>query len=91
MPHYSDWKKTGFGGVLAVLRAEKGLTQSALAELIGCHKNTVAKIERNEQEPAWPMVLACCRALGVGPERFVNGLAEKKAVRGRPRRGQSTA
>ena len=37
------------GHALAAWRAEHSLTQAALAERLGVHKNTVAKWERGEQ------------------------------------------
>jgi len=46
-------------------REAKGFTQKQLGEAINLHPNTVAKMERGEQEPPWPVVLAICQALGV--------------------------
>jgi len=48
------------------------LSQRELAKEAGCNANTLAKLERGEQEPAWPLVLALARALGVEVTAFVS-------------------
>jgi DNA-binding XRE family transcriptional regulator len=50
---------------LKALRESAGLSQQGLADRAGCNKFTVTKLEAAKQEPAWPLVLAICRALGV--------------------------
>jgi transcriptional regulator with XRE-family HTH domain len=62
---------SGFGGRLRAIRQEKRLSQRELAEEAGCNTNTLAKLERGEQEPVWPLVLALARALGVEVTAFV--------------------
>src|SRR5262249_43136943 len=42
-----------------------------LAERAGCHPMTLAKLERGVHEPAWPLVLALAKALGVTVLSFV--------------------
>lgn len=81
-------KASGFGVRLRELRAAAGHTQKELAGLAGCSLNTVARVERGEHEPAWPLVLLLARALGVGVEAFVaEGEASPvPAGRGRPRK-----
>jgi hypothetical protein len=53
---------------------------------------TVAKLERGVQEPAWPLVLALAKALGVTCEAF-NGEAASEAPEprspGRPRKAEA--
>ena len=51
------------------------MSQRELAEAAGCNANTIAKLERGEQEPAWPLVLALSKALGVDCTAF-NATAE---------------
>lgn len=46
------------------------MSQKALADAAGIHANTVAKLERGEQEPAWPLVLAFAKALEVDCTAF---------------------
>jgi transcriptional regulator with XRE-family HTH domain len=65
MSKQGGWVPTGFGGRLRVLRERAGWTQRELADQAGCNQFTVAKLERGLQEPAWPLVLALGRALGV--------------------------
>jgi transcriptional regulator with XRE-family HTH domain len=71
MSKQGGWPATGFGARLRVLREGAALTQKDLAEKAGCHPMTLAKLERGVQEPAWPLVLALCRALGVPCEAFL--------------------
>lgn len=44
------------GNIFKEARLKIGLTQHELAEKAGIHPNTYAKIERNEQEPAFDTV-----------------------------------
>jgi transcriptional regulator with XRE-family HTH domain len=64
------WEPTGFGANLRKVREEKGLSQRELAVTAECNANTIAKLERGEQEPAWPLVLALAKALGVDCTAF---------------------
>jgi DNA-binding XRE family transcriptional regulator len=89
MSKQGGWPSTGFGGRLRKLREEAGLSQQQLADLAACNRFTVAKLERGTQEPAWPLVLALAKALGVTCEAFNAGLVGvqvEKRPRGRPRR-----
>jgi transcriptional regulator with XRE-family HTH domain len=65
MPRWGGWPPSGFGGRLKQLREAAGLTQQQVAERAGCNPFTVAKLEAGRQEPAWPLVLALARTLGV--------------------------
>jgi transcriptional regulator with XRE-family HTH domain len=84
------WPPSGFGGRLQQLRERAGLTQAELAERAGCFPLTVSKLERGVQEPAWPLVVALARALGVSCDSFVvndgDQMGEKPRPRGRPKR-----
>jgi transcriptional regulator with XRE-family HTH domain len=86
------WPPSGFGVRLTALREAAGLSQRALAEAAGVHPNTLAKLERGEQEPAWPLVLALGKALQVGATAFELIGTEKvepppKKKPGRPKKG----
>lgn len=61
---------TGFGTALHRMRSEKGMTQKQLADAVGLSLNGYAKLERGEQEPGWPTVLALAAALGVDCRAF---------------------
>ncbi|HEV3440629.1 MAG TPA: helix-turn-helix transcriptional regulator [Gemmata sp.] len=65
-----DLPASGFGSQLRRRRDEKGWTQQELAEATGIHANTIARLERGEHEPAWPLVLALAKALGVDCTAF---------------------
>jgi transcriptional regulator with XRE-family HTH domain len=88
------WPPTGFGGRLRALRERAGLTQRELADKAGCNPFTVAKLEGGFQEPAWPLVLALARALGVSCAAFdgeAPGGPPKARPRGRPRKAAPPA
>jgi transcriptional regulator with XRE-family HTH domain len=70
MPGRGELPPSGFGSRLRELRDEKGWTQKQLAEAAGIHVNTIARLERGEHEPAWPLVLAMTKALGVDCTAF---------------------
>lgn len=71
-----DQSPSGFGESLRRLRDEKGLTQKQLGDAAGVHPNTVAKLERGDQEPNWPVVLKFAEALGVECTAFKVAPAE---------------
>jgi DNA-binding XRE family transcriptional regulator len=97
MTKQGGWEPTGFGRRLAELREEKGVSQAELAERAGCHRFTVSKLERGDQEPAWPLVVALCRALGVSCTDFEKAVASATEAspaprrRGRPRKAPGGA
>jgi transcriptional regulator with XRE-family HTH domain len=86
MTKKGGWPPSGFGQQLRALREQLGFSQAQLAEAAGCHRFTVAKMERGLQEPAWRLVLALCLALGVPCTAFTGdsipsearGSAERK-------------
>lgn len=41
-----------FGSIVVTLRKEKGISQTALAEQLGIHKNVLGRYERNEVFPS---------------------------------------
>jgi len=65
------------------LRKEKGLTMEQLAEKVGVHFTTIAKIERHERGLSIDMLAALSRALGVLPiEILGNGAsADPRPIR----------
>lgn len=87
MTRQGGWPKSGFGAVLRRLREQTEKTQGQLAEDAGCHPQTIVKLEAGSQEPAWPLVLALCKALGVSCEAFRQA-EEKPAEAPAPKRGR---
>ena len=71
-----DLPPSGFGDWLRRLRAAKGKTQKELADAADLHPNTVARLERGEHEPAWPLVLKLSGVLGVECTAFSAAAAE---------------
>ena len=48
---------------LKVARAEKGLSQSQLAEMVGVSRNTISSIETGQFNPTAKLALVLCIAL----------------------------
>lgn len=48
---------------LKVTRAEKGLSQSQLAEMVGVSRNTISSIETGQFNPTAKLALILCIAL----------------------------
>ena len=48
---------------LRVARAEKGLSQAQLAELVGVSRNTISSIETGQFNPTAKLALVLCIAL----------------------------
>ncbi len=49
---------------LKVARAEKNMTQAALAEAVGVSRQTINAIEKGEYNPTINLCRAICKALG---------------------------
>ncbi len=52
-------------GNLAARRAQLGISQGALAELVGVHQTMISAIERGEKSPSLDLLLRLQDALGV--------------------------
>lgn len=48
---------------LAAIRREKGLSQAALAEMVGVSRNTISSIETGQFNPTAKLALILCIAL----------------------------
>lgn len=51
-------------------RMEKGLSQQEVAEEIGCHYNTISKIERDEVKPSLNIAIKLAHLYGVSVEEL---------------------
>jgi transcriptional regulator with XRE-family HTH domain len=94
MTKQGGWPPSGFGQRLKQIREAAGVSQAQLAERVPCHILTISKIERGLHEPAWPLVQALARALGVPCTDFENGegqAAPAPRPRGRPRKAPERA
>lgn len=55
---------------LREFRAERGLSQAALAELVGVSRNTISSIETGQFNPTAKLALVLCVALDTRFEEF---------------------
>jgi transcriptional regulator with XRE-family HTH domain len=69
-----------FGQVLRELREDRNLSQERLAELAGCHRNSITLLERAEQNPSLLLLFDLADALGVTPGELVNRVNAKVVV-----------
>ncbi len=53
------------GRAIAQLRAQRGLTQAALARTTGLHRSYIAGIERGARNPTWTSIGTIAGGLGV--------------------------
>lgn len=60
-----------FGQRIRARRLELGLSQEALAEAAGLHRNYVGSVERGERNIALVNILRLAAALGVDPAELV--------------------
>ena len=66
-----------FGKVLRALRAERGLSQEALALEAGVQRNYVSLIERGINQPTITIIFKLAMALEIKPSQIVE-LVEKE-------------
>ena len=64
-------RRRAFGVRVRELRADRGLSQEALAERAGIHRTYVGSVERGERNVALDNIHALAAALGVSPARLV--------------------
>jgi transcriptional regulator with XRE-family HTH domain len=96
MTKQGGWPDSGFGRRLKEVRESAGLSQQQLADKAACRSETVSRLERGEQEPAWPLVIALAAALGVDCTSFLDPSVKPPAEeparpRGRPRKDAGQA
>ena len=75
-----------FGKRLKELRVAAGLTQAQLAEKVGRHRESIAFLEADKNDPGWASVQALAAALGVDCTAFAEPRALKKADAAAPKK-----
>ena len=71
--------KNGLGKRIKEIRAERGMSQSALANLLGVTPTAVWNWEANGIQPRPPMLASIAKALGVTPTFLLTGQANAPA------------
>ena len=61
-----------FGRRVRVLRQEQGLSQEALADLVGIHRTYIGSVERGERNISLDNINAIADTLGVSPALLVD-------------------
>ena len=64
-------RRKAFGERVRRLRQERGISQEALADLVGIHRTYVGSVERGERNVSLDNIGALADALGVSPARLV--------------------
>lgn len=69
-----------YGQSIRAARKAAGLTQGALAALLGCQPSAVSHLERDRRTPSVPTLVALCGALGVSADTLLGLDAPQDAV-----------
>lgn len=64
-------EKKAFGRAIKALRAEKGLSQEALADLAGVQRPTLSAIERGTSDPRLSTLFRLAEAMGEPPNVLI--------------------
>lgn len=64
------------GDRISQVRETRGLSQTALAHLIGISNKTLENIEAGRNWPSLPVFIVLCKVLGVGRPPLLDGLTE---------------
>jgi transcriptional regulator with XRE-family HTH domain len=75
---------TDFAKRLQMIRADAGLSQSALARAVDTSQSAISQIENGERQPSFDMLRRLAKALGVSPAHLlgehVDVLSEEEQV-----------
>jgi transcriptional regulator with XRE-family HTH domain len=63
--------RTDFARRLKELRVAAGLSQFELATKVGISHTAISKLEADQRQPLWPVVVALARALGCATDDFL--------------------
>lgn len=70
---------TDFASRLKPLRAQRGLSQSELAKLVGVHYNHIGRYERGQSKPGAQTLTKLAEALGVSSDFLMDGNTDEAA------------
>ncbi len=80
-----------FGYALGGIREQRGLTQQALADIIGVKRSAIARLEGGDHAPTMTTLLKLVQALDAKLVIDSDGRIDFVAHRRRPKRGQAVA
>lgn len=80
-----------FGYALGAVREQRGLTQQALADMVGVKRTAVARLERGDHAPTMTTVLKLVQALDARLVVDSDGRIDLVAHRRRAKRGRPVA
>jgi len=70
-------KEQSLGVRMVALREEKGLSQSALARLVGTSQSAISQIESGERNPSFSTIREIAKALEITPAHLVGAPVEE--------------
>jgi transcriptional regulator with XRE-family HTH domain len=76
--------EASFGETLKAIRAERGLSQDALAKLAKLSRVQVNRLEKDHHEPSLGTIKLLCEVLKVDCTRFISGRAAEKPTKAAP-------
>jgi len=65
-------RRQAFGRRVRALRQERGLSQEALADLVGIHRTYIGSVDRGERNISLDNINAIADTLGVSPALLVD-------------------
>lgn len=68
----------GFAAALRRLRAEKGFTIDTLADASGVHRDSIAKLEREDRAPSLRLAFQLADVLGVAVDQLREAPGRKR-------------
>lgn len=66
--------------LIKTLRKQRGISQEALAERAGLHRNFISLLERNASQPTVDTLFRLADALGVTAVELVSRISEEEIV-----------